>query len=130
MPNDDYRPLKGHCFLIPSGTSFHPGRQHLFVLVTNACPAHSFLAVSLSSIKRGISHDPTCTVEAGEHPFLQVDSYVVYAKPQQLFRPGLTKCITGRIYTQKENCEAEVLERIRDGVMESPIYSAVGKAIF
>jgi hypothetical protein len=75
--------------LVPSGTLSDPSRHHLFVLVTNACNANFHLAISISSIKSGISHDPTCIIEKDEHPFVDLRSYVVYARPQQLLRPNI-----------------------------------------
>jgi hypothetical protein len=129
MPSSP-RTLKGNCFLIPSGTLFHPGRHHLFVLLTNVCPANTHIAVSLSSIKPGVSHDSTCIVDPGEHPFIEVSSFVLYAKPQQLFRSGIAKSIGSRIYTAKEDCESVLLERIRAGLMSSPFTPRWAKDYF
>jgi hypothetical protein len=125
MP-DSYKPTKGHCLLIPSGTD----RHHLFVLITNACPANSYLAVSFSSIRPGIAHDSTCVVEAGAHSFLEVESYVLYARPKQLFRPGLSTCVSSRLYTQKDDCDADLLERVRAGLTGSAFTPRWAKEYF
>jgi hypothetical protein len=116
--------------LVPSGTLSDPSRHHLFVLVTNACNANFHLAISISSIKSGISHDPTCIIEKDEHPFVDLRSYVVYARPQQLLRPNIVRCADGRIYTPKEDCNAAVLQRICDGVMESSFTPRWAKSYF
>jgi hypothetical protein len=129
MPGS-YKPKKGHCLLIPSGTSFHPGRQHLFVFLTNACPANSHLAVSFSTVRQGIAHDSTCIIEVGEHSWVESQSYIFYAKPQQLFRPNIVKCIDGRIYTPKDDCSASLLERICKGLMESAFTPRWAKEYF
>lgn len=120
MQQNDYAPIKGSTLLIPSGTSSDPGKQHLFVVITNPCLAGQQLLVSISTVKAGQAHDPTCLVQAGSHPFIQADSYVFYAKPRQLPRQGIIKCVAGTLFTPKDECEAQLLARIREGLAISP----------
>lgn len=79
-----FLPLKRASLLIPSGPQHDQSRKHLFILLTDPLDDDDgikcILMVSLSSIRAGIPHDPTCILYSGDHPFLKQDSFVVYQK--------------------------------------------------
>ena len=102
--------------LVPSG----PSGLHLFVIVTNPCPQNSVLMFSVSRIKAGRYHDPTCTFVGGEHEFISAPSYVVYGKPEQRFLSGIRKCIDGKEFIPKSDLDHDHFVRMCDGIIVSP----------
>ena len=79
-----FLPLKRATLLIPSGPGGDEDRKHLFILLTDPWGDESgktsVLMVSLSTVRKGVPHDPTCVLYPGDHPFVKHDSYVVYQK--------------------------------------------------
>ena len=120
MP-DNYLPAKGSALLIPSGTVSNPDGKHLFVVLTNPCAAGQHLLVSVSSVKPGRAHDSTCLLEAAEHPFIEQQSYVFYARPRQIGHAGIIKCVGAGLYVAKEACEQAVLQKVCAGLSASPM---------
>jgi hypothetical protein len=115
----EYTPAKGFSLLIPSGTLNSPDKHHLFFIVSNACADGFHLLFSVCSIRDGISYDPTCVLDVGSHPFVKAPSYVLYAKPEKLRAEGIRKCVAGWTYTPKEECSADLLKRVCDGIASS-----------
>ena len=129
MPSD-YDPSKGCTLLIPSGTASDPDAKHLFVVVTNRCDGGFHLLISVSSVKPNRIYDPTCLLEAGEHPFLDRQSYVFYAMPRQLGHAGMIKCVSTGLYVPKDSCTQAVLEKIRNGITASAMTPRWAKEYF
>jgi hypothetical protein len=129
-PVEDYLPRKGCRLLIPSGTAFNPDGQHLFVVLTNPCEGGLHLLASISSVKPNRSYDSTCVLQAGEHPFLDRQSYVFYAKVRQILHAGIIRCAKSGLYIPKENCAPAVLKKIGQGVTESPMTPRWAKEYF
>ena len=79
-----FLPLKRATLLIPSGPQGDQDRKHLFILLTDPhadqAGKNCVLMVSLSTVRPGMPHDPTCILYAGDHPFVKHESYVVYQK--------------------------------------------------
>ena len=126
----DYTPTKGSTLLIPSGTSSNPDGKHLFFILTNPCAGNQHLLVSATSVKPARAHDPTCLLAAGAHPFIEHQSYIFYAGVKQLPHSGIIKCVSGTIYTPKEPCDPQLLERIRAGVTVSAMTPRWAKEYF
>jgi hypothetical protein len=129
MP-DEYKPSKGCSLLIPSGTTSNPNNKHLFVVLTNPCEGGFHLLASVSSVKPNRSHDSTCLLEAEEHPFIQHQSYVLYAKAQQLGHAGIVKCVKTGLYVPKEPFGRTLLDRISAGLAASPMTPRWAKEYF
>jgi len=127
---DDYLPGKGCTLLIPSRTLLDPDGRHLFVVLTNRCDGGQHLLVSISSVKPNRGHDPTCILEAGEHPWVNRQSYVLYAKVRQVPHVGLIKCVKSGLYIPKENCDEAALKKICAGITESPMTPRWAKEYF
>jgi hypothetical protein len=121
---------KGSALLIPSGTPANPGGKHLFIVLTNPCTGNQHLLVSVTSVKPDRYCDPTCTLEAAEHEFLQQQSFVFYQRPRQLSNAGIIKCAKSGLYTPKEDCTAELLEKVRVGLTNSPMTPRWAKEYF
>lgn len=84
----------------------------------------------MSTIKPQRAYDTTCVIKAGEHPFAEADSFIFYAKPQQLGSEGIEKCVVGGTYIPKDDCDPEVLKRICEGISASPFTSRWAKEYF
>ncbi|QUS39286.1 hypothetical protein RPMA_10895 [Tardiphaga alba] len=116
---DEWVPSKKKCILIPSGTHDDPDRHHLFVILTEACEQGFHLAVSLSSVKAGVKHDPTCVLDAGCHDFVTAQSFVMYGKIEKLRSAHISKCVAGWTYKPRGEMPDEQFTRICDGVEAS-----------
>lgn len=77
--------------------------DHLHVVMND--PVHcgelndlSVLVVNFSTVQPGAYHDPACVVQAGCHPFIRHESYVVYRGATVLKVPRLeAKIQTGDV---------------------------------
>ena len=107
---------RGATFLVPSG----PSGLHLYVVTTNPCPKNSFLLLSVSSIKDGKYHDPTCLFSGGEHEFITKRSFVVYGKPEQRLLSAIQKCLACGLFVRKADLGSPHFDRICDGISLSP----------
>ena len=125
-----YVPARGHTLLIPSGTSNNPDQNHLFVIITERCPANRHLLVNLTSIRPGVHHDPACIVEIGEHPFVTSQSYIVYRLARTDHAAHLTRCVDGWIFRQREDVPQDLLQRICDGVLQSEFIKRADRSYF
>lgn len=114
-----YSPEPRKTLLIPSGTFEAPDKKHLFIIMTKACSDGFHLLVSVSSIKEGVKHDPTCELAAGSHPFIAVPSFILYAKSDKVKSDLLVKCVKSWTYTPKETLDASVFSRVCLGVNAS-----------
>lgn len=114
-----YQPARGHTLLIPSGPQGDADRKHLFFIVTDECKDKQHLIVPISSVKPGIFYDPTCVIEPGAHPFITVQSYVLYRKADTILTSLLTKCVDGWLYLKKEDASPELVGRAFEGVLVS-----------
>jgi hypothetical protein len=116
-------PVERATLLIPSGTEQDPDRKHLFILLNNPVTDEKVvLLVSLSSLKAGRPHDPTCIIEVGEtgHEFISRTSFVDYSKA--LIEPAskLSNGVSKGVLIPKGTIEREVFARILAGVVQSP----------
>ena len=127
---DEYQPSKGCTLLIPSGPPLIPDGMHLFVVLTDQCDGKQHLLTSISSVKEGRWHDPTCVLEEGAHPWLEHQSYVFYQRPQQLTHAGIIKCVKSGLYIPKENLDEAVLKKICAGVNDSAMTPRWAKEYF
>jgi hypothetical protein len=93
--------------------------MHLFVICTDVIDGNPHLMVSVSTIKAGVYHDPTCTIKAGEHPFIKHDSFVDYSKTRQMPTAGIAALVDGRVAPEKERCDERLLERVWNGIKTS-----------
>ncbi len=116
-------PVERATLLIPSGTEQDPDRKHLFILLNNPVTAEKLvLLVSLSSLKPGRPHDPTCIIEPVEtgHGFISKTSFVDYSKAQIEPAEKLTRGVNSGVLIPKETIERELFTRILAGVAQSP----------
>jgi hypothetical protein len=102
-------------FLIPSGC-----KNHLFVVLTEACLEGNILLVSFSTIREERFYDETCMVYPGEHPFIKNPSYIEYRKARIEKEAHLIKCRDTTYWPHHEPVSDELFKRICNGVFDSP----------
>jgi hypothetical protein len=116
-----FLPLKRATLLVPSGTQEDKERKHLFVLLTDphGDGEKCVLMVSLSTIRRGIPHDPTCILYQGDHPFVRNDSYVVYQRARIEPAESLLRGVKDGKLIAHDTMDGAVFARICKGLEES-----------
>lgn len=106
--------------LVPSGTAARPDLKHLFVILSDPFgKPPKCLLVSISSIKDGAYHDPTCLLYEGDHPFIQRPSFVRY---QQCWVEDVAKLEAGvraGYFVRREMMDGEIVARILAGCINS-----------
>lgn len=106
--------------LVPSGTLSQPDLKHLFILLNNPVDQKRLvLLVSISTVRPGRPHDPACLLYPGDHPFIKVDSYVVYRKARIEEADKIERGVTGQILVPREPMDAAIFVRICEGVLVS-----------
>lgn len=106
----------GDTFILLRGTGTTP---HLWVVLWGpAGNADAYLIVSLSTYRA--HSDGTCRIQAGEHPFVQRETCVVYGDTRRTTREKLEEALRTGGAVPKAPVSAELLERIRDGALVSP----------
>lgn len=106
-----YVPVRCDTVLIPTG----PSGDHLFVITTDACPAGKMVLANLSSVKPNRMIDDTCLVAAGEHPFVQHDSFILYRSAQLQSAQRIGNMVDGWVYKNGQPATTELTDRILAG---------------
>jgi hypothetical protein len=109
-----YVPYKKGTVLIPTG-----GTKHLFAIVTDKCPAHEHLLVNLTSVRKGVSHDPACEVGPGEHAFVKQESYVEYRRAETMAAARISARVDDGTFTTHDDLSNALLQAFRDGIEDS-----------
>ena len=102
--------------LIPSG----PRGNHLFGIVTEACPQGQHILLSVSTIREGAFHDPTCVIAPGEHSFVNDPSWVVYRDARIEHSTKLTRMVDSGYYRTHDDLSDDLVIRMLDGIGISP----------
>jgi hypothetical protein len=109
-------PVAGDTFILTRQTGDVP---HLWVLLWGpAGPADAFLAVHLSTWREG--RDRSCLIQAGEHPFVQHETYVVYNNAKRFSAAVLQGAIAARQAMPRAPVSPRLLDRLRAGFFASP----------
>lgn len=116
-------PFRRATLLIPSGPANDPNQKHLFILLTDPVPVPTggsdVLLVGVTSVRKGLYHDPACLLYPGDHPFLSQDSYVKYQaariEPAQKLLAGV-KC---GAFTTKPMLDGVIFARVCHGLTVS-----------
>jgi hypothetical protein len=103
-------------FLVPSGPR---DLLHLHIILTDECPDGLHLVATVSSIKPGMKHDPTCKIAAREHEFITLDSFVMYGLLGQMPKANIERLVAKGYYVQKADVSDDLCDRICDGVEKS-----------
>ena len=123
-----FLPLKRATLLIPSGPQGDQNRKHLFILLTDPQDDEAgkkcVLMVSLSTVRQGVPHDPTCILYAGDHPFVKHDSYVVYQKARLEEADKVLRGVKSGQLVAHDPMDGAVFARMCKGLEESRLTPA------
>jgi len=118
-----FLPFKRATLLVPSGPEHDPNRKHLFTLLTDPVDHEAeekvVLMVSISSVRPGIPYDSTCILCPGDHPFVQRESFVLYARARIEETDKLLRGIKNGALIGYDPMDSGVFARICRGVEES-----------
>jgi hypothetical protein len=114
-----FLPQKKATLLIPSGPRHDPERKHLWIILTDQCPLNAHLIVSVCTIRIGEYHDPSCVIEAGEHPRIKEKSYVLYRLARAERHNTLINGEAAWLYQKDETVSDALFERVCAGVAAS-----------
>jgi len=113
---------RGACLLIPSG----PGeKSHLFTIVLGPKQLDGYggsdqvVMVSVTTVKPDFPFDPACVIQAGEHPFIDRESYVYYREPRIETVAHVKKMVETLGWQPREECSPELFKKIIKGLRES-----------
>lgn len=92
--------------------------DHLWILLADRDVDGKALMVNITSAKP--HSDRTTVLQVGDHPFITRESVVNYGDAVLTDILHLEKAITSGLGTQREDVSAELLERLRSGLLASP----------
>ena len=75
--------------------------------------------MNFTSVNSEKKRDDACIIEAGEHPFITHQSYVVYERIQIMDYVHVCQCVNKGVYRQAEKVSIQLLEKIVSGIQES-----------
>ena len=116
--NQLYIPIKSGTLLIPSGSVSQQDKKHLFIICTDPNPVGEHLLVSISTLRNGC--DQTCILQAGEHDFINRESFVDYSRPRIEGGNTLIKGVNDGLLISKPCISEGPFERICAGLLVSP----------
>lgn len=106
--------------LIPSGPADDSGRKHLFICLTDPTgEARNTLLVSISTLRSGLPHDPTCRLYAGDHPFIRQDSFVAYRQARIEPAAAIERGVESGLLVPREILDGAIFARVCKGLTES-----------
>jgi hypothetical protein len=119
-----FLPLRRASILIPSGPEGDQERKHLFILLTDPYKNINMddswiLMVSLSTIRTGVPHDPTCILYVGDHPFIKHESYVFYQKARLENADKILRGVKSGQLIPQDPIDRSVFARVCKGLQES-----------
>jgi hypothetical protein len=115
-------PSAGATLHLPSGSV-----KHLFIVLNdpktfnNYGSAVCIVLVNLSSVPaEGMWFDNTCVLKAGSHPSIIRDSYVYYKHARIEQVRDVIQRIEAGVYSPGEAINAQLLQQIKAGLLQSP----------
>lgn len=115
----DWEGIAGGTLLVPSGSS-----NHLFIILIKSSDFEGYIpnqciSVNVTSIHDGVNHDETCILQAGCHPFITHDSYVIYSRARIDSEKHLKGQVDSGRMIPKEPIDEALLEEIIQGLKDS-----------
>lgn len=120
-----FLPIRRATLLIPSGPAHDLDRKHLFILLTDSTinpetGKYSVLLTSLSTLNTALPHDQTCILHAGDHPFINRDSYVSYSTSRIQEAAKLVDGVASGVLIAKPLMDLSIVDTICNGLAVSP----------
>jgi hypothetical protein len=112
----------GATLLMPTG----PGGDHLHIVLNDPKQFAGYgshpcvVLVNVSTLRAGISHDPTCILSAGCHPFVKDESYVVYRSARIEQASHVLLLVRQGLFKPHLAVTPQILTLIRVGIRSSP----------
>ncbi|HFX6223800.1 hypothetical protein ACT4VJ_06415 [Acinetobacter baumannii] len=102
-------------------------KEHLFVVLfdPDTFPNEGYgkrlciVSVNFTSVTTEKKIDPACIIEAGEHPFIQHQSFVLYERIQIMDHQHVCHCVNTGVYRPATKVSVELLDRIICGIQDS-----------
>ena len=110
-----FQPFRAHTLHIPE--TGPDGQGHLFVILTETCPAGLNLLVPICS-QRG-KFDPTCLLGVGDHDFIKHPSFVMYSRLRLFEAKNLVKRVNDGSISYEGMLDAKVFAYVASGVETS-----------
>lgn len=117
-----WRPQQGATLLMPSG----PDGDHLFVVLNDPKVFPDYgsnphvLLVNLSTVRQSVHFDATCLLPPGCHPFVKVESYVVYRSARVESEAHLFGLVEKGLFRPQDPMPTAIVGAIRSGLIASP----------
>lgn len=106
-----------------------PNGRHLWVVVhgPEACPGYGqpphVITVSVTTLRAGNSHDPACILHAGDHPFIQHDSWIYYRAARLDPLADAQLHVANALWIPHQPFSPQLLVRVRAGLCASALAS-------
>lgn len=95
------------------------GKKHLKIVITDPDPENMVLVVSVASITGTYTHDNSCELSVGDHPWIKHPSFIAYRYCNDLNQTKiLQEHLRGEILL-KDDISDELLERIQAGAKKT-----------
>lgn len=113
---------QGATLLMPSG----PDGDHLFVVLNDPKIFPDYgsnpqvLLVNLSTVRPGVHFDATCLLQPGCHPFVKIESYVVFRSARVDSEEHLLALVRKGLFRPQDPMPAAIVGAIRSGLLASP----------
>jgi hypothetical protein len=91
-------------------------QYHLWIIIT---PPAAGAVVTVSLTTRRKLSDPLVVIKPGEHPFVKCESVVAYRYASVRHVADIEKAISNGTAIKREKASAEILRRVRLGLLES-----------
>jgi hypothetical protein len=78
------------------------------------------ILVGISSVDLNISHDNTCSLTTGDHPFIKHNSYATYGFAMQRHKTFVDNAAQKKIYKKHADASLQLVEKICKGIKQSP----------
>lgn len=119
-----FLPTKRATLLIPSGTITDPNKKHLYILLTDPTDnpdtgTKDVLMVSISTLRSGMPHDPTCLLYPGDHPFIKWNSFVSYRTSRIEVAQKVQNGVAQGVFIPQGTIDGAILARICKGLLDS-----------
>jgi hypothetical protein len=102
-----------------AGDTFKYGRRsHLWIVVSDPQVDRAEVVIANMTTDDGV--DPSCILDAGDHPFVQHRTCIRYDMARIVRDADLERHVASNTIRLHERVSADILERIRQGAAASP----------